>query len=76
MNGLIEKHPNQRLNQVQLIALGFFLIIMLGTFMLMLPISSKSGEWTSFFDALFTATSTTCVTGLVVVDTFTHWSMF
>lgn len=76
MNGLIERHPNQRLNQVQFIALGFFLIIMLGTFMLMLPISSKSGEWTSFFDALFTATSTTCVTGLVVVDTFTHWSMF
>lgn len=76
MNGLIERRPNKRLNQVQFIALGFFLIIMLGTFMLMLPISSKSGEWTSFLDAFFTAVSTTCVTGLIVVDTFTHWSLF
>lgn len=76
MNGLIERRPHTRLNQVQFIALGFFLIIMLGTFMLMLPISSRSGEWTSFMDALFTATSTTCVTGLIVVDTFTHWSLF
>lgn len=75
MNGLIERFPNRRLNQVQFIALGFFLIIMLGTFMLMLPISSKTGEWTSFSDALVTATSTTCVTGLIVVDTFTHWSL-
>ena len=42
----------------------------------MLPISSKSGEFTGFLEAVFTATSATCVTGLIVVDTFTHWSLF
>lgn len=61
---------------MQLIAVGFFLIIMTGTLFLMLPISSRTGEWTSFMTALFTATSASCVTGLILVDTFTHWSMF
>ena len=42
----------------------------------MLPISSKSGQWTDPLTALFTATSASCVTGLVVVDTYTHWSLF
>lgn len=76
MHGLMERLPGKRLNQVQFIALGFFLIILFGALMLTLPIASRTGEWTSFLDALFTATSATCVTGLVVVDTFTHWSMF
>ena len=49
---------------------------MLGTGLLMLPASSRSGEVTDFFDALFTATSAVCVTGLTVVDTATHWSAF
>lgn len=42
----------------------------------MLPVSSRSGEYTPFMTALFTATSASCVTGLVVVDTFSHWSLF
>ena len=58
------------------IALGFFLIIIVGTLLLMLPISSRSGEWTSLVNALFTATSATCVTGLVVFDTYQYWSIF
>ena len=58
------------------ISLGFFIIIIVGTLLLMLPISSRSGEWTSLVNALFTATSATCVTGLVVFDTYQYWSIF
>ncbi|MGN0571500.1 MAG: TrkH family potassium uptake protein [Candidatus Fimenecus sp.] len=58
------------------IILGYFCIILLGAFLLCLPISARSGHWTNFFDALFTATSATCVTGLVVFDTYTYWSIF
>lgn len=76
MNGLLARHRMQRLNQVQYIALGFFLIILAGTCLLALPLASRDGAWTNFRDALFTATSATCVTGLVVFDTFTHWSLF
>ena len=61
---------------MQLIAVGFFLLIMLGAFLLMLPISSRDGEITPFMTALFTSTSASCVTGLILVDTFTHWSVF
>lgn len=66
----------KRLSKAQTIALGFFIIIMTGTFLLMLPISSRSGELTAFQDALFTATSATCVTGLIVTDTYQHWNGF
>ena len=45
------------------LALGYFLLILFGAFLLTLPISSQSGAWTDFVDALFTATSATCVTG-------------
>ncbi|MEG1416233.1 MAG: TrkH family potassium uptake protein [Clostridium sp.] len=65
-----------KLKPVQILALGFAALILLGAILLMLPISSKSGTYTSFLDSLFTATSATCVTGLVVVDTGTHWSTF
>lgn len=58
------------------IIMGFASVIIVGTLLLMLPISSKGGNVTPFFDCLFTATSSTCVTGLVVVDTATHWSFF
>lgn len=64
------------LSRTQTIALGFFIIICIGTLLLMLPIASRSGSFTGFQEALFTATSATCVTGLVVVDTYQHWSMF
>ena len=63
------------LSQIQLIALGFFIIIVIGTLLLMLPISSR-GEAAKPLDALFTATSATCVTGLVVADTFRNWTLF
>ncbi len=76
MNGLFEIQQIRRLNQVQSIAAGFFAIILIGASILTLPIASRSGEWTSFFDALFTATSATCVTGLVVTDTYLHWNLF
>ena len=70
------KNFKMRLSYAQWIALGFFLIIFTGAFLLTLPISSRSGAWTSFTDALFTASSATCVTGLIVFDTFTYWSLF
>lgn len=57
------------------LCLGFLIIITVGALLLWLPFSSKSGS-TSFFDCLFTATSATCVTGLIRVDTGTHWTMF
>lgn len=56
--------------------LSFLLVIIFGTILLMLPVSSKLKTVTPFMDALFTATSATCVTGLVVVDTGTHFSFF
>lgn len=65
-----------KLTQAQFIAYSFLLLILLGSFLLCLPISSKSGAWTPYIDSLFTSTSATCVTGLVVYDTFTHWSFF
>jgi trk system potassium uptake protein len=55
---------------------GFAVLIAVGTVVLMLPVSSASGEWTRPLDALFTATSAVCVTGLVVLDTGTYWSGF
>ena len=60
----------------QIIMLGFFLLIAAGTALLMLPISSSGPESASLLDALFTATSATCVTGLVVQDTAMSWSFF
>lgn len=60
----------------QTIFLGFFCVILAGAILLTLPISSRAGTFTSFWDALFTSTSAVCVTGLVVHDTATYWSMF
>lgn len=58
------------------IASSFIGMILIGTFLLMLPISSQSGQWTPLIDALFTATSASCVTGLAVLDTGKHFSLF
>jgi Trk-type K+ transport system membrane component len=67
--------PNlSKLSATQLIAAAFTALILLGTFLLMLPMASKSGSMTNFFDALFTATSAITVTGLTTVDTATYWS--
>lgn len=70
------KIRKRKLSSFQLILLGFAGVILLGALILSLPISSKSHEWTSFTDALFTSTSAVCVTGLIVFDTATHWTMF
>jgi len=65
-----------RFNYFQKIIFGFAALILFGAFMLMLPISGKEQVPTPFLDALFTSTSASCVTGLVVYDTATHWSLF
>lgn len=65
-----------KLTYVRIIALGYLLVIIAGTGLLMLPVATRPGNETDFLTALFTATSATCVTGLVVVDTYTHWSGF
>ena len=66
----------KHLTTFQSIFLGFFLIIIIGSLLLMLPISSVSGKVTPFNESLFTATSAVCVTGLVVHDTGSYWSTF
>lgn len=58
------------------ILLGFALLILLGALLLHIPAASRSGTETDALTCLFTATSATCVTGLVVVDTWSHWSLF
>ncbi|MGL5693512.1 MAG: TrkH family potassium uptake protein [Peptostreptococcaceae bacterium] len=64
------------MNPAQIMVIGFASVILLGACLLSLPISTQSGERIGFLDALFTATSAVCVTGLVVVDTATYWSHF
>lgn len=66
----------KRINPARRVVLGFVFIILIGALLLMLPISARNGQSTDFFTCLFTATSTTCVTGLTLVDTYTHWSFF
>lgn len=73
LGGEKEKRP---LSTTQVIAAGFLSAIAIGTILLSLPISSASGEPTAFVDALFSATTSVCVTGLTTVDTFSHWSTF
>ena len=65
-----------KLTYTQLIAAGFLGIIAVGSLLLCLPVSSKAGLWTPYINSLFTATSATCVTGLIIYDTFSHWSAF
>lgn len=57
------------------LALGFLAIILAGALLLMLPIANRGGKGLSFLDSLFTATSATCVTGLVVADTWTQFNL-
>lgn len=65
-----------RLTYPQMIALGYLLIILTGTLLLSLPIANRNQISPGFINALFTATSATCVTGLVVFDTYTQWTLF
>lgn len=69
-------HKKRHLTSFQIIILGFAGVILVGALILMLPISSKSGAVTPFNEALFTSTSAVCVTGLIVQDTATYWSVF
>lgn len=73
---LLLKRRKVNLSPTRVIALVFAVIILTGTALLMLPMSSQSGKSCAFLDALFTATSATCVTGLVPFDTGSHWSSF
>ena len=63
-------------NPARIISESFAAVILTGALLLCLPISSKSGEMTPLLSCLFTSASATCVTGLVLYDTFTHWSAF
>ncbi len=65
-----------KLSPTQLILSGYCMVILIGTLLLALPISTKGPGGTSLTDCFFTATSATCVTGLIRFDTFTHWTTF
>lgn len=73
MNKLLRK---KRISSSQIIMFGFMGVILLGSILLMLPCATKEAGGASFLDALFTATSAVCVTGLVTHDTATYWTMF
>ena len=66
----------KELRPVQVILLGFLITIFAGSILLALPIATQSGQATPYIDALFTATTSVCVTGLIVETTMTHWSIF
>ena len=69
-------HLIKRISPAQILVLGFAIVIFTGAVLLTLPVSSANGTATGFIDALFTSTSAVCVTGLAVVDTGTHYSIF
>ncbi len=69
------KQPKARKSTTRLIAFGFAMIILTGTLLLTLPFANKSGHG-NMLNSLFTATSATCVTGLVVADTYQNWTTF
>lgn len=64
------------LSPTQILVIGYVVVISIGTFLLSLPIATVAGERTTILDALFTSTSATAVTGLIVVSTATHWTTF
>ncbi|HKM04261.1 MAG TPA: potassium transporter TrkG [Lachnospiraceae bacterium] len=73
---MIENKKKTEWSTTQMIIFGFLSAILVGTFMLCLPFASASGKATPIIDALFTATTSVCVTGLVIVNTFEYWSVF
>lgn len=73
LNGLRRK---LNISPTQTVVISFAVIIIIGATLLNLPYASNNGQSVGFINALFTATSATCVTGLVVVDTGTHWTVF
>ena len=69
------KKPTAKKSTTRLIALGFAIIILAGALLLTLPVANKSGHG-NLLNSLFTATSATCVTGLIVADTYQNWTTF
>ncbi|MBV4419796.1 TrkH family potassium uptake protein [Clostridium tyrobutyricum] len=65
-----------KINELQILILGFLFIIFIGAILLSLPVSSQKHTYTSFLDSVFMATSATCVTGLSIVDTGNYWTYF
>nr|WP_296006418.1 TrkH family potassium uptake protein [uncultured Blautia sp.] len=72
----ISEIKKQKWSTTKIIAVGYVLVIAIGTILLMLPVSGRNHQPVPFMDAWFTATSATCVTGLVTHDTYTYWSSF
>ena len=71
-----EQKPHRHITSFQVIILGFLSVIFMGSLLLTLPAATLDGQGATFSDALFTATSAVCVTGLIVHDTATYWTMF
>ncbi len=69
------KPAGRTISTLLMVLMSYIIVILVGTFILMAPFSSKEHVATGFIDSFFTATSATCVTGLVVVDTYLHWSL-
>lgn len=65
-----------RIAPAKILVLSFAGLIIIGTILLSMPFSSRSGEWTPFINSLFTAASASCITGFIIYDTFTYWSVF
>lgn len=76
LNSPEKRRSSLILSPARAICISFFAVIAVGTLLLILPISSRDGHFTNWLDALFTATSATCVTGLIVFDTATKWTLF
>lgn len=70
------KYKKARFNAPLKVIISFLILILVGAFLLSLPIASKDGKWFPYINALFTSTSAVCVTGLIVVDTAVHFSLF
>lgn len=72
----MKKQGKKNISTSKLLAFGFLTIILTGGILLCLPVSSSSHTYTPILDCIFTSTSAVCVTGLVILDTGTHWSAF
>ena len=73
---MFKRKVHRHMTSFQIIILGFLSIILIGSFLLTLPVSTRDFGGAKWTDALFTATSAVCVTGLVLKDTATYWSSF
>ena len=76
VRGLLMMKKRLSLSTTHIIMLSFLVVILVGSLLLSLPISSANGEPVHYLDALFTATTSVCVTGLVTLPTVTTWSVF